>query len=149
MAHVLILEDDTVFAELLVLDLQASGHTAEIVDSGFQALRMLEQRRYDLLIADIYIWKDGHASSDGGMLLIGRMRALRVTHPTDTRAGIPMLAISGALGRPGQNNILRMARAIGADAALAKPFAPEELEEVMARLLAEGPANPLTRAYSD
>ncbi|WP_417721365.1 response regulator transcription factor [Salipiger sp.] len=141
MARILILEDDAEFAELLSLDLRDMGHEADIIDSGFLALQMLADRDYDLLIADIFIWKDGQSTSDGGLLVAGRLRILRIMKRDDKRARIPVLAISGAMVHPGNEHILRVARNIGADDVLAKPFTPAELHEKIDALLASGPTN--------
>ena len=137
MARILLLEDDEEFAELLKMDLELSDHEVIITDSGSKALDHLTNGHFDLLIADIYIWKEGQVQRDGGLLLTGRLHALRVTNVKDRRGSIPIIVISGAVVRPGQKHILDVAKSLGADAVLAKPFSSEDMHRTIEKLLAE------------
>ena len=137
MARILILEDDMDFVEMLTLDLQREGHEVHVADNGSEAFDMLSKIDFDLLIADIYIWKEGQVQRDGGLLLTGRLHALRVTNVKDRRGSIPIIVISGAVVRPGQKHILDVAKSLGADAVLAKPFSSEDMHRTIEKLLAE------------
>ncbi|OWU75777.1 hypothetical protein ATO3_06175 [Marinibacterium profundimaris] len=132
----MILEDDMDFAEMLKMDLVHHGYEVDVTDSGNEAFELLSQQDYDLLIADIYIWKDGQVARDGGLLLTGRLQNIRVSNEKDRRGSLPIIVISGAARRPGQHHILDVAKSLGADAVLAKPFAPEDLHNMIDRLLA-------------
>lgn len=134
-ARILILEDDTEFAELLQMDLEASGHQVDLCQSGSEAFERFEKADYDLLIADIYIWHEGSVSPDGGLLITGRLKALRVYDKTDPRSRIKIIVMSGAVKRPGQHHILDVASTMGADAVLAKPFSSDELHATIDQLL--------------
>lgn len=139
MPRILILEDDTDFAELLKLDLESAGHEVEICESGEAAYERLVEVPFDLLIADVYIWKDGRLRQDGGLLLTGRVKRLYASEAGAGRLRIPVLVISGAIGQPGQTQIPKVARSLGADAVLAKPFTTAELAAELARLLPQEP----------
>lgn len=134
-ANILILEDDREFVELLVLDLQDLGHQVHVTESGADALERMGEEHFDLLIADIHIRKDGRPSRDGGLLLVGRLQALRISRHKDARADVPILVISGAISHPGQGNLLSIAKSMGADEVMAKPFSSYDLYEALARLL--------------
>ncbi|WP_428927309.1 response regulator [Marinibacterium sp. SX1] len=139
MARILLLEDDEEFAELLKMDLELSDHEVIITDSGSKALDHLTNGHFDLLIADIYIWKGGRVQNDGGLLLAGRLRRLRITDKSDRRGRIPIIVISGAINRPGQANILNVASSVGADAVLAKPFSSDDMHDAVTRMLIDHP----------
>ena len=139
MARILILEDDMDFVEMLTLDLQREGHEVHVADNGSEAFDMLSKIDFDLLIADIYIWKGGRVQNDGGLLLAGRLRRLRITDKSDRRGRIPIIVISGAINRPGQANILNVASSVGADAVLAKPFSSDDMHDAVTRMLIDHP----------
>lgn len=58
-ANILILEDDSDFAGLLVDSLQAAGHSAIVRTTASEALAQLEEAGADLLVADIIIKRMG------------------------------------------------------------------------------------------
>tara|TARA_Y100000815_G_C13217909_1_gene453161 strand:+ start:126 stop:545 length:420 start_codon:yes stop_codon:yes gene_type:complete len=133
--RILILEDDTEFSELLQMDLEGSGHQVDLCETGTEAFDKLEDAPYDLLIADIYIWREGSVRTDGGLLVTGRMSALRLSDKTDPRAAMKIIVMSGAVSRPGQSHILEVAATMGADAVLAKPFSSDDLHRTINRLM--------------
>ena len=139
MTRIMILEDDMDFAEMLKMDLVHHGYEVDVTDSGNEAFELLSQQDYDLLIADIYIWKGGRVQNDGGLLLAGRLRRLRITDKSDRRGRIPIIVISGAINRPGQANILNVASSVGADAVLAKPFSSDDMHDAVTRMLIDHP----------
>lgn len=137
LTRILILEDDLDFAELLIADLEDAGHECELATSGSVALSRLSEDTFDLLIADIHISKEGKPTQDGGLLLTGRLRNFPALQAGGRLVGLPIIAISGAIGRPGQSHILNAARSIGADAVLAKPFHSDEMRALIDQLLSE------------
>lgn len=137
MPRILILEDDADFAAILSLDLEDAGYDVVVEVTGEAALERLSAESFDLLITDIHIWKEGRPTGDGGLLLTGRLRNFPALQSGGRLVGLPIIAISGAVGRPGQSNILNAAMSVGADAVLAKPFEAEEMRALVARLIDE------------
>jgi CheY-like chemotaxis protein len=86
-------------------------------DDGLKAMRIIETTPVDLMITDMCMpEKDG----------IETIRALRRTRPE-----LKILAVSGAF----DGVFLTVARALGANAILQKPFDPAELVRCVQRLL--------------
>jgi two-component system, cell cycle response regulator CpdR len=105
---ILVTDDEEGIRTVLVQWLQALGHRVASASNGCEAARVLDQQRFDLVITDI-VMPDGD-----GFDVIAK---LKQTHPT-TR----ILAVSGG-GKylPGSEG-LRMAKGLGVDAVLMKPF---------------------------
>lgn len=53
MARILLAEDDDSLRNFLAVALQRAGHTVTSMDDGLAAADALEQRHYDLLLADV------------------------------------------------------------------------------------------------
>ncbi|MAM60783.1 response regulator [Maritimibacter sp. UBA3975] len=136
MAHILIMDDDPDFGFLLEHSLRRQDHRVVVVARGSAAIDILETQDVDLLITDIYVRDLGQPVADGGILLINRIRRpgpdSRLRAPTD----LPIIAISGATGFSGQEHMLDLARHMGADVTLSKPFPPDTLNAEVERLLA-------------
>lgn len=120
MAHILVIDDDPVYTALIARELEQTGHMVASVANGREALFRLAETRFDLVITDILM------PEMDGIEFIRRA-------PTGTRA--PILAISG-YGSDRSINFLKVARLLGADASLRKPFSPSELHTTVAALLA-------------
>lgn len=52
MAHILIADDDEIIHELFGMAFRDAGHTVGCVADGIQALAVMAQRRFDLLVLD-------------------------------------------------------------------------------------------------
>jgi DNA-binding response OmpR family regulator len=103
----------------MALALAAAGHETECFPDARAAMRIQEQRPADLLITDIFM-----PGTDGLEAIV----AFRSRWPT-----LPIVAISGG-GSIARGDYLDVAKEIGADAMLRKPFEPEQLLGVVARL---------------
>ena len=118
MSRVLIVEDEAHLARGLRFNLEAEGHSVEVVADGERALEMLlprdgKQQNFDAVVLDIMLpGKDGFA-------VASELRA--------ARNFVPVLMLT-ARGRP--EDVLK-GFASGADDYLAKPF---ELPILLARL---------------
>lgn len=136
--HILIMDDDPDFGFLLEMSLSKIGYRVTVVARGQAAIEVLEREAVDLLITDIYVKDVGKPVADGGLLLINRVRRpgadLKLKAPPD----LPIIAISGATGHTGQEHLLGVARGLGADGALSKPFTPSEMRALVAELLDRG-----------
>ena len=135
MAQILVLEDDQNFAAILVTSLEAAGHDVTHFTVASDALEAFRQNPADLVVADLIIRQDGLPVSDGGLLLIHRIKEMALSQ----RKSVPVIAISGVLQHRGMMHALNTAQHVGADEILAKPFAPDDLLFVINRLLNKDP----------
>jgi two-component system, chemotaxis family, chemotaxis protein CheY len=119
---VFVVEDDPITREIITVSLQVSGHTVQSFENGRKAIEVLAYESADLMITDILM-----PEMDGVEIL----REIQRLQPQ-----LPVLAISGG-GSLGPTNYLGIAQVFGAAAVLAKPFSPDELIELVAKLLAD------------
>lgn len=126
-AKVLLIDDDTEFAELMRLAFAASGFDVRAAAGGVEGLDALRNDIPDLVVTDI-IMPDRE-----GIELILEMKRLA--------PAVRIIAITG--WNPGAVDLLRMSSNLGADGGLLKPFnAPELLAEagrILERSLGSGP----------
>lgn len=118
MCLVLIIDDDALVRSALCRILQRGGYEVIAASTGVEGLRLFAERRPRLVITDVIM-----PDKDG----IETMREMRAAAPET-----PIIAVSGG-GRIGNADLLRMARGLGADAILAKPFEPAQLLELVGR----------------
>lgn len=112
MAHILLIDDDDNFRTMLRITLQRMGHEVIEANDGKQGIRLHQQNVVDLVMVDLIM------PEKEGMETIGEMRA----HSPDAK----IIAMSGG-GRMHARDILSMAKAVGANQALAKPFSNEDM----------------------
>jgi CheY-like chemotaxis protein len=114
---VLIVDDELIIREALADALTDYGYDTITAAEGEEALAAFERHDIAALVTDLYM-----GGSDGFVLI----SALR-----DRGRALPIIAMSGS-----QNSALALARALGADTTLAKPFRPAALVDALDRLLA-------------
>jgi DNA-binding response OmpR family regulator len=107
---------------LLRLVLENAGHTVLEAADGKTAMHCLKAEPIDLLVTDIVM-----PEKDGLEVIM----EIRRTLPS-----LKVLALSGG-GRISPFSYLALARKLGADAVLAKPFEMHVVLNTVARLLAE------------
>lgn len=119
--RILIVDDESVFRELIQSFLHARGHQVHTESNGKAAARWLAANDADVVVTDICM-----PESDGMELMLElRQRG----------AGVPVIVMSGGvLGDVAL--VLRTAALLGARRALAKPFALEELAAAVEHELA-------------
>lgn len=127
MASILLADDNQELRDLLIEALVEAGHTVTGCADGTDAIHRLDDRSYDVVITDVLM-----PGADGAEV----MSALR------RQRNRPRLVVMSGGGRIDPANYLKMARALGADEVMQKPFTPSRLIEVVARLLALPPAAP-------
>lgn len=137
MASIVIMEDDTLFADLVGQTLATAGHEVTLAQTGAEALELVKHRKIDLVIVDILIKIQGQLVPEGGLLFLTRLRQQLPTRPFATPADIPAIAMSGAVNNPWNKDLLQTAQSFGANEVLGKPFPPARLLEAVERLLAE------------
>lgn len=124
MADILLVDDNAPLRELLHEALTGAGHQVTAVADGRVAIGLLRERRFDAVITDMVM-----PEADGAEVLA----ALRGRHPRP-----PLVVISGG-GSIEPMHYLQMARVLGADEVLQKPFPPSRLIALLERLLAQPP----------
>lgn len=120
MSAILVIDDDAAVREVVREMLRLEGYDVTIAENGRQAIELLGERRFDLVITDLIM------PEKEGIETIAEIRR--------TNKDMPILAISGG-GRIGPGDYLETARYLGADATLAKPFARQELLRTVDSLL--------------
>lgn len=127
MADILIAEDNHDLRALLTEALTTAGHAVTQCSDGQGAIRLLNAQRFDIVVCDVLM-----PGADGA-------EVMRSLHGLGSR---PRLVVISGGGRIDPASYLRMAKALGADEVLQKPFPPSRLTETVTRLLAARPAPP-------
>jgi DNA-binding response OmpR family regulator len=116
MAGILVIDDDQAVLSTIRILLERDAHTVEAVDNGRAGLQLLETRKFDLLIVDIFM---------PGMDGFETMNLVRQSWPE-----MPIIVISGRQFRSASErepDFLYMATKLGAASSLQKPFMPRNL----------------------
>jgi CheY-like chemotaxis protein len=121
--RVLVVEDRPEILELMLLGLEGAGFEVDAALNGREALELQQRRAADVVITDIFM------PEMDGIETIDRIRA---EYPA-TR--IIAMACDGER----KQDYLKVARQIGADATLAKPFATADLLQLVRMLMRQGP----------
>ncbi len=121
--RILIIDDEPLLADLIAQAFRDDGFDTDTAYGGEAGLRLFETRRHPLVVADVVM-----PGCDG----LDLIRAIR---RIDRRARI--VAISGG-GAMDSQLLLNAAAALGADAAMQKPFLPSALVDLAAGLLGSG-----------
>src|SRR3954466_12047237 len=112
MLRLLLVDDDDPLRALLKITLGKMGYDVVEARDGREAMAVYEKKRPDIVVTDLVMpEKDG----------LEMIRDLRRKH-----SGVKIIAISGG-GRMNASGYLKMAKAMGADLVLPKPFLAEEL----------------------
>jgi CheY-like chemotaxis protein len=122
MAHILVIEDDAQFRQMLAQMLRQDGHQVSMAGDGAEALQMLERIDPNLIITDILM-----PNKDG----IETIMALQ-----QRGCGTPVVAISGGRRSIAAEFNLTSAAMVGVSATLAKPFTRDDLRKVICKTLA-------------
>jgi len=112
MLRVLIADDDPMMRDLVTTTLVRSGHQIATAASGNQALSLIEDDTFDVIVADIFM------PEGTGLELLISIRAKHID--------VPFICISGGDGdlfRPYAATMI----SLGAAMVLKKPFTPDQL----------------------
>jgi len=124
MSRILLVDDDEDFRKMLHKILARAGYQVEDAPNGQAALEIYQARPSDLIVTDLVMpEKEG----------IETIVEFRRQNPA-----VKIIAISGG-SRITPTVNLAMAQKLGARRTLAKPFAPQELLDAIAQVLAESP----------
>ena len=121
---VLVIDDVESYAALIARVITKVGYHVDIVNSGEDGLAMFQDRKYDLVITDVFM---------KGMGGINAIIAMRQARPE-----VPIIAVSAGFADMSAAAALQTAIKVGADAILPKPFPLAELRLAMIRLLERG-----------
>jgi YesN/AraC family two-component response regulator len=116
MAHILVIDDEDLVRHTLREMLESAGHRVSEAENGNEGLRRFTEAPADLVITDIIMpEKEG----------VETIQILLRQHP-----GLKVIAISGG-GRTGNFDYLALAKKLGANRILKKPFRKSELLEAV------------------
>jgi two-component system, chemotaxis family, chemotaxis protein CheY len=118
MALILIIDDDPDTREVMKSTLEGAGHEVILASDGRAGVKLYRDRRTDLVITDLFM-----PNQEG----LETIKQMRIEFP-DSR----IIAMSG---RPTSGTMLAVAQRLGANAALQKPFLPEELLKLVEQTL--------------
>ncbi len=121
MARILLVDDDDTLRKLLSRMLSRTEHELEEARTGFEALDSYRKRPAEVVITDIIM-----PDKEG----LETIRELRKINPE-----VKIIAMSGG-GRVNATDCLMLARGLGANLTLEKPFSNEELLAAVSSVLA-------------
>ncbi len=121
MERILVVEDDNSVRKLLGRILSMEGYSVEEAASAPEALKIIRSAPPPLVITDLLM------PDQDGLELIMEIRR--------SGADLKIIAISAG-GRIGPATYLELAKKLGADRAITKPFQPETLLRAVRELLA-------------
>lgn len=119
MADILIVEDEVPFRSVIKAALVQHGHTVLEAGDGRTGLELLKTRVVDVVVTDVLM------PDQDGIALIMRLREMK--HPA------PIIAITG---HPVEAELyLKVAKSLGAQRVLKKPFNMQELLTAIGEVL--------------
>ena len=116
---ILVVDDEAGYREVLAKMLTKAGHRVVTAADGNEALRLLENSHFNLIISDVFM------PNLNGYALAARIRA--------KDPNMPIILISGYLSQDSAKNILG-----GSTEFIAKPVHPELLIATVQRLMSSG-----------
>jgi len=120
MKNVLIVEDSKAIRSMMRVSLEETGGYFFVeASNGFEALRLLPTRRFDLIITDI------NMPDINGLELIGYVKS------NPTYCNIPFIIVSTEKSEEDQKRGL----ALGAAGYSVKPFTPKKLRDMVTNVL--------------
>ena len=120
MARILIVDDNEGVRVTLKFILESRGHAAVVAAGGMEALKIMEEKKPDIIITDMLM-----PEMDGAEFMM-RVR--------EKCSEIPIIAVSGGGNKINMEEALDIARML-ADRVLRKPFTNEEVVEAIDGLL--------------
>ena len=131
MSLILVVDDESLIRGIVEEILVSKGHVVLQAISGDEAIKMCEERRFDLVVTDLSM------PLMNGFDLITALRRLR--------KDLSILAISGVY----TGDLLEAVKLLGAEAILEKPFEPEKLVSVVDKILGKNGRTDYPRVRSE
>ena len=113
MADILLVEDSPEVSMTVREILIGAGHTVSAAGNGKEALAQLKERRFDLIVSDIWM------PEMDGIALLKEVRG--------SGNGVPVIVISGGAPNAPLTYTAPLASTFGANAVIYKPFEKDEL----------------------
>jgi two-component system chemotaxis response regulator CheY len=123
MARILVIDDNDLVRDFLKGALQDAGYEVVVAGDGEQGVQRFAERGIDLVICDVLM------PNKDGLETVREIRGITATVPIITMNGGP--AVDQTVLDPAEIDYLRMALAFGATHAIAKPFRPADLVELV------------------
>ncbi len=108
--RILIAEDEPIMLKTMELKLKRDGHVVMTVTNGRDAIQLIKENDFDLVVTDI---------------MIPYTSGLEILEFIKNQSGKKMPVI--VLSAMGQENVVVEAFSLGADDFITKPFSPNEL----------------------
>jgi len=125
-AQILLAEDNSINQDVIHEQMNVLGYDIEIVDNGVQALSVIKQKSYDLILMDAHMpHMDGFATT----------RAIRSFEKKNNRDAVSIIALTADIS-PG---IQQRCTNVGMDDYLAKPFSLNDLDNMLKKWLGNAP----------
>ncbi len=112
--RILLVEDNSTLRGLLQAYLETHGHEVETAKNGLDALTKLGQAGYDVVVTDY------NMPEVNGLAVLQHIR--------QHQPSLPVVMMTGERGGPAAGEALV---ALGAQACLFKPFAPQDLDQIL------------------
>jgi len=113
------MEDNALLAHEWKSVFKLNGHKVTLTHNGDDAVRQLEETKFDLVITDLFV-----PNAKGGLHVVGKILRMR-------RGAPPIIAVTGAKRQKddtdGVNFFLKQVQQLGVSATLEKPFPAAEL----------------------
>jgi len=119
MAHILLIEDDALYRDMLIQMLRQDGHEVSVAQNGEEGLRLCRQVGPDLIITDILM-----PHTDGIEVIM---------ELSQQGSQLPIIAISGGRRSISPEFNLESASMMGVKVTLTKPFARADLRQAIVR----------------
>jgi two-component system chemotaxis response regulator CheY len=122
-SNVLVVEDSATMRSFVVAALEAEGFEVTTAKSGFEALKVLKQDTFKIIITDV------------NMPDINGLEVVRFVRDNPNHKQTPLLIIS----TDGRDKDRERGMKLGATDYLIKPFTPEDLIATVRRCLGQAP----------
>ncbi|HEX9871166.1 MAG TPA: GAF domain-containing protein, partial [Candidatus Tectomicrobia bacterium] len=132
--HILLAEDNPINQQLVLRMLANRGYAAEVVSTGAEALAILQQQAFDVVLMDVQM--PGMDGFEATAAIRARERAIH--------GHLPIIAMTAHAMRGDQEKCLNA----GMDAYLSKPMTAAALYATIDQLLPHGSANRMPRLES-
>lgn len=116
--HILVADDNATNRKVISMVLKQFGHHADIVNDGSKALDALENKTYDAVIVDM------HMPVLGGIEVF---KTHRFSHP---ESRLPFILLTA----DATSQAIELARDVGFDSYITKPFRPNELHNILHKI---------------
>ena len=120
MLRFLVIDDDRIVVETLALLLKSRGHSVITALGGEEGLVLCNAEAPDIVVTDILM-----PECDG-------LEVIKAIRKTQSETKIVAMSAGGLLYK---QDVLRIARRMGADEVLTKPFSADEVFDVLAPLV--------------